>query len=238
MSKRILIGLAAVVVLGGLGLLGALRCSQAASRDPGFFEDAIEAFEQADRAAPPEPGAIVFVGSSSIRFWHGLESDMAPLRVLNRGFGGAHMSHVVHNAGRIITRYSPRAVVVYAGDNDLADGSGKTVDVVVDDFQRLLDRLHAEQPDLPVYFLTIKPSRLRWDRWPEMDRANRRIEALAADDPHLAVIDVATPMLERGSPPPAELFRIDGLHLTDAGYALWTAAVRPRLLADLGEAVR
>jgi len=233
MLRRLSIALAAMIVVGGALLYGALRYYQSASTDPAYFEDAIQAFEARDRESPPEPGSIVFVGSSSIRFWDTLERDMAPLPVVNRGFGGAHMAHLVYNADRIVTPYAPRAVVVYAGDNDLAAQSGKGVDDVIDDWVELVGLLRADRPDLPIYFVTIKPSRLRWDRWPEMRRANERIEALAAEDEHLTVIDVATPMLEDASgPPPADLFRLDGLHLSEAGYALWTETVRPVLLSD------
>jgi hypothetical protein len=48
----------------------------------GFWEFQIRAFEKADRLHPPQPGAILFTGSSSIRLWSTLERDMAPLRVL------------------------------------------------------------------------------------------------------------------------------------------------------------
>ena len=238
MLRRILLGVALLLVLGGAGAWLVLRhfeqANQRASLDPAYFEDAIRAFEAADRASPPAPGAIVLVGSSSIRLWDTLERDLAPLRTLERGFGGAHMAHVLHNAERIVIACRPSAVVVYAGDNDLADGTGKTAEDVARDFRALLAKLRTAIPELPVYFVTIKPSRLRWDRWPEMERANRLIAALAERDPRLAVLDVATPMLSgRAGPPDASLFRLDGLHLSDEGYALWTSVIRPRLLADL-----
>ena len=174
------------------------------------------------------------MGSSSIRFWDTLEADMAPLPAVERGFGGAHMAHVLYNADRIILPYAPQAVVIYAGDNDLAEGSGKTAEDVTRDFQQLVAQLRAAQPGLPIYFITIKPSTLRWDRWPEMDRANRHIAALAQTDPHLSILDIATPMLgSTGQEPPSELFALDGLHLSDAGYQLWTKVVRAQLMQDL-----
>ena len=81
-----------------------------------------------------------------------------------------------------------------------------------------------------------KSQRLRWALWPFMQDTNDRIARIANADPKMAVLDISRPMLElgRGDAPPAELFWIDGLHLTEAGYALWTEVVRPRLLADLG----
>jgi len=199
-----------------------------------FWEGQIEDFEAADAEQFPDKGLILFTGSSSIRLWSTLEADMAPLRVLNRGFGGAHMAHVVHFADRIIQPYAPRAIVVYVGDNDI--GAGKSPETVEADFRALVARIRAHQPTVPIYYLTIKASRLRWDAWPEMDRANQLIAAMAASDPTLHVIDVSAPMIERGGggEPPSELFLFDGLHLSAEGYALWTSVVKPRLLAELG----
>lgn len=199
-----------------------------------FWESEIEAFEAADREHLPSTGQILFTGSSSVRLWSTLAEDMAPLRVVNRGFGGAHMAHVVHFAPRIVRPYAPRAIVVYAGDNDIA--AGKTPETVEADFRAFVAFVRETQPDVPIYFLTIKASRLRWDQWPVMLAANRRIEALAAADPGIRVIDVSAPMiaLNDGGKPPASLFAFDGLHLSAEGYALWTSIVRERLLADLG----
>ena len=162
---------------------------------------------------------------------------MAPLRVLNRGFGGAPpLPRDPQRATRRAPPTAPRAVVVYAGDNDLAAGTGKTVADVVGDFRTLVGLLHEARPDLPVYFVAIKPSTLRWERWPEMERANGEIAAIAAADPRITLLDIASPMLEStgGAPPPDDLFLLDGLHLSEAGYAIWTDVIRGALLADLG----
>jgi tetrahydromethanopterin S-methyltransferase subunit B len=210
--------------------LFAAGCSDSASGRPGHFESAIVAFENADRADPPPRGGIVFVGSSSIRSWDSLEADMAPLPVIERGFGGSHLEHVIANAHRIVIPYAPRIVVVYAGDNDLAAGSGKTPDVVVADVRRLLEVLRAALPEVEVHFLSIKPSKRRWDRWPAMREANRRIAGLAEEDPAFYYVDVATPLLAEDGTPRDDVFVLDGLHLNDTGYAAWTRVVRPLLV--------
>jgi len=199
-----------------------------------FWESEIEDFEAADAERFPEQDLVLFVGSSSFRLWSTLEEDMAPLRVLNRGFGGAHMSHVLHFADRIIAPYAARAIVLYVGDNDI--GAGKTPDEVERDFRSLVAHVRLTQPDVPFYFVTIKASRLRWELWPVMTEANDRIKAIAATDPLISVIDVSAPMIERGGggEPPSELFRFDGLHLSAEGYALWTSVIKPQLVKDLG----
>lgn len=226
--KWILVSLL-LLVLGGLG---AGRTWFAAMQDAEFWESAIAGFEALDRESPPAPGAILFTGSSSIRLWSSLERDMQPLRVLNRGFGGSHLAHVNHYADRIVLPYRPSAVVLYAGDNDLSEGTGKTPESVFADFERFVGIVHQSLPGTRIYFLSIKPSVLRWDRWPQMRDANARIAAFAAATEEVEYVDVATPMLAASNEPRPELFALDGLHLSEAGYALWTDVVRSRLVAE------
>src|SRR4030095_13498966 len=59
------------------------------------WEKDIAAFETADRGQPPKKGAILFIGSSSIRLWKTLAEDFPQHRVLNRGFGGSEIADSV-----------------------------------------------------------------------------------------------------------------------------------------------
>ncbi len=225
---------ASLVVLTGLGVVAFPRIYAWRAQDPEFFADEIAAFAEQDLAMPPPDAPIVFVGSSSIRLWTTLAEDMAPLPVLNRGFGGSQLSHVIHYVDETIVKYLPRAVVVYGGDNDLDAGTGKTADDVARDFGTLVATVHAYAPGARIYFLSIKPSKARWARWPEMERANEQIERLCKGDPRLGFVDVATPLLEDGKPR-EDVFRWDGLHLNETGYREWTRVVRPLLCRDLGD---
>ena len=49
---------------------------------------------------------------------------MAPLPVLRHGFGGAKLNDVVYYAERLVSAYRPRAVVVFAGTNDIVKWLG------------------------------------------------------------------------------------------------------------------
>ena len=224
---------AALVLLAGLGVVAFPRYYAWRAQDPAFFADEIAAFGALDASAPPPDAPIVFVGSSSIRLWTALTADMAPLPVLNRGFGGSQLPHLIHYVDETVARYLPRAVVVYAGDNDLDPSTGKSAGDVARDFGTLVATIHAYAPGAHIYFLSIKPSPRRWTRWPEMKRANELIEAQCASDPRLSFVDVATPLLENGQPR-AELFRFDGLHLNELGYLEWKRALRPILCRDFG----
>jgi predicted neuraminidase/lysophospholipase L1-like esterase len=202
----------------------AQRETGAAAQDT--WEQAIAAFEAADRARPPQPGGTLFLGSSSIRLWD-LERWFPGQHTVNRGFGGSHIADSVRYFDRLVLPHAPSEIVFYAGDNDIA--AGKTVATVVADLRALVDLTRAALPETTLYFLSIKPSLARWRLYPTMREANAAVAALAAEDPLLHFVDVATPMLGADGSPRPELFVADGLHLGQAGYRLWAEILSAHL---------
>jgi len=231
-ATKIAVGAIAVVVLGAAVLVGWFLWQQGrAARDPAFFASAIAEFEAADAQAMPAPGGIVFVGSSSIRFWTTLADDMAPLPVVRRGFGGAHMSHVVHEARRIVVPYAPRAIVVFVGGNDVA--SGKSVREVAGDYAEFLALVRGELPEADVWILSSKPSKLRWSKWGELQALDAELRALADADPRVRFVETGRTLLAPDGRPD-DVYRLDGLHLNAEGYRRWTAVLKPLLLEAYG----
>ena len=51
-----------------------------------FWEKDIQKFEQLDKSEKYPENAILFAGSSSIRFWTSLGKDMTPYQVIQRGY--------------------------------------------------------------------------------------------------------------------------------------------------------
>lgn len=192
---------------------------------PERFAPEIDHFAELDAAQTPSACPYLFVGSSSIRFWRSLETDMAPYPVLNRGFGGSRISDVDFYFDRVVTPYRPRAIFFYAGENDL--WAGESADGVVADFQRFLDLKTEKLGDTQVYFISLKPSKLRFSQMALQAEVNSRIKTLADQRPDLDYVDVVPPMLDQGAP--KDIFVGDGLHMTPDGYGLWTGVVRPVL---------
>lgn len=201
--------------------------------DPTRFEKAVAAFEEADRTSPPPAGAVVAVGSSSMRGWHGrIAQDLAPVTVIPRGFGGSNYYDVLHYADRLVLAYQPRAVLLYEGDNDVAAGIPPAQ--IAATFDALVARLRGRLPDLRIYVIGAKPSIARWGMWPQMVEANDLVAQRCAADPRMTYIDVAAGMLGTDGTPRPEIFVTDQLHMNDAGYDAWAAAIGPVLRA--GEA--
>jgi lysophospholipase L1-like esterase len=197
--------------------------------DPTVWESDVQAFEATDRDAPPPKDAIVFVGSSSFALWESLEADMAPLVVINRGFGGSKIPDITHYLDRVVLPYQPRALVFYAGDNDMAAGKVKTPQEVLSAFQEFLAELRKTQPELPVFFVSIKPSQLRWAHWPKMQEANALIQTHAVATPGLFFVDVGSAMLDQNGAIKEGVYGYDPLHMAPAGYALWTQTIKAAL---------
>jgi len=192
------------------------------------WQPAFAAFHDADMAAMPPSGGVVFVGSSSIRLWDDLEHQFAAAPVLvKRGFGGSTMGDCARYLSKLVLPYKPRLVVVYAGDNDLAEG--RTPDQVVASFASFVSGVRAELPGTRIAYVSIKPSPLRAALMPAIRTTNAGIADLVAKTENADFIDIYSPMLDAEGQPRAELFRGDHLHLNDQGYALWRSVIAAHL---------
>ena len=197
-------------------------------KQPYPFEDNILLFERADSINPPPQNAILFIGSSSIRMWQTLKKDMAPLKVINRGFGGSHAEHVLHFMNRIVFPYHPRAIVFYEGDNDIF--AGKSPERVLYDYQAFADSVHINLPETRLFILSLKPSYNRIKIWPEMEKTNILLKKFCAQYEFLEYIDISRTMFDDQGFLRKDIFLDDQLHMNAKGYALWTEVIRKRLL--------
>jgi lysophospholipase L1-like esterase len=200
------------------------------AQQPERWERELAAFDAADKISPPPPGEVVFVGSSSIQRWD-LDKYFPDVKTINRGIGGSELGDTVRLVDRLVIAYAPRLVVVYAGDNDIADG--RTSEEVEVQFERLVSAIHAKLPRTRIVFIGLKPSILRWSEVDRMRAANAMIRSYCAHDDLVAYLDIDGAMLGWDEKPRRELFAADGLHLDAEGYELWSILLRP-FVNDLG----
>ena len=188
------------------------------------WEPEIAAFEASDRAHPPAPGGILFIGSSSIRMWTTLAEDFAGLPVVNRGFGGSQIHHVTAFVPRIVVPYKPKLIVFYCGANDIASHQ-RTVDEVVSDYKEFVRTVRASLPQVRIAFISAAPNPARWALKASYVDLNKRIQTYSDADPLLGFIDVWKAMLGDNGQPRPEMFIEDRLHMNANGYALWRQIV-------------
>ena len=189
--------------------------------DPERFASEIAAFTSWDSKNAYPADANLFVGSSSIRLW-ATAAAFPDDRVINRGFGGAELSDVSHFYDQVIAPYAPARIFLYAGDNDVE--AGKSADQVFEDYVSLVQRIRTDFPEANVVFISIKPSKARWLKWPIMVEANELVREYVKKHPSLDYADLATPLLNEDGEP-GDYYVDDGLHLNERGYALWQVAL-------------
>lgn len=213
-------------LLLGVGLTSGLSAPEKGSPGlPERWEDTIRKFEAADKTNPPPRGAILLVGGSNARRWTEVQDYFPGETVINRGFGGAHLSDVVYFVDRIVLPYAPKAIILNAGGNDLA--SGKSIEEVRDACADFAAKVQAALPGVKIYYVAIPPT-LRTaqsaERFVMLQGANAVMKELADANEALVYIDLFNAFLDAKGQPRPELFVADGTHFTPEGQ---------KILADL-----
>ena len=198
--------IASFLILSALAALG-----QTTNR----WDKDIAAFEAQDRTNPPPKGAILFIGSSSIRLWKTLPEDLPDHKVINRGFGGSQIADSVHFVDRMVLPYQPKRIVMYAGGNDI--NGGKTPEQVASDFKAFVARVHAKLPETKIAYISIAGNPARWAQVERVKEANRLIREFTTTDKRLSFIDVFPHMLGKDGMPLPEIFVADRLHMNEKG---------------------
>ena len=188
------------------------------------WEREISAYEQSDRTNPPPKGAILFVGSSTIRLWTNLPAEFPNHHIINRGFGGSEIVDSTHFASRIIFPYEPRMVLLRAGGNDL--WAGKTAKEVFADFREFAKTVHERLPATEIVYISLSPSIARWSQSGKELALNRMVRRFIRGKRYLIYLETySLPLGPDGQPRP-ELFRADKLHFSAEGYTLLAEKVR------------
>ena len=183
-------------------------------------------------------GAVLFLGSSSIRRWEDIAEDMAPYPVVRRGYGGASYLDLDHYAKRLLAGQQPAAVVLFCGNDIKGDKRDRTADEVAALVESIAKTIRREHPKVPIVVIGVTPTPQRFHLWPLTKAANREVEKACGADPQLHFINTEAIFLEsgeRGPRPKADLFGPDDLHLNEDGYAAWSDRIKQELAQVLGE---
>lgn len=192
------------------------------------FEKEIVAYEATDKTAPPPRGAILFIGSSTIRLWKSLATDYPEYDVINRGFGGSEIADSVYYADRIVIPYQPRLIVLNAGSNDIS--AGKSPEQVFADFKAFVGKVRAALPNVRIAYLAIQPAPVRWKQADKQREVNRLVREFTQSGDNMDYIEVWDQLLGADGTPDPKLYLADGLHGNDAAYKIRAAVVRPHLI--------
>jgi lysophospholipase L1-like esterase len=193
-----------------------------------YFDD-VQTIKKYDQMYEPPYQPILFIGSSSIRKWNDLERTFADYVVLNRGIGGAVVNDITYYLNDLVFPYHPRQIVIYVGENDLTDEKS-TADSVLNRTKLLIEGIRAKLPEIPILYISMKPSPSREKFQSKAVEANKLIREYVQTDKNITFIDIFSLMLTEEGKLRPELFVGDMLHMNGEGYKIWRAAVAPYLL--------
>jgi len=200
-------------------------------KDPSVlkWEEDIKVFDSLNYIEPADRKTILVTGSSSVRRWDSIHSDLAPFRVMQRGYGGAKLSDFNHYAVRIIPQGTFRAIVVFVA-NDI---SGKDNDCTPEEmyllYRNLISQVRRHNPRTPVFWIETTPTPSRWHVYPQVSTANELIREYCSKRHGLYFIETREVFINREGVPDPGFFVPDMLHLNRNGYLRWSTVIKESL---------
>ncbi|MBQ4913709.1 cyclic nucleotide-binding domain-containing protein [Maribacter sp. MMG018] len=196
---------------------------------PEIWRNEIKRLKRRIAQLSSQENLIAFYGSSSIRLWVNMQRDLAPMNVVNLGFGGSSFAWCIHYFEEVFKDANPYKIVLYAGENDLSEG--KTPQEVLADCKELVQLIYNKYPGIELALISLKPSVEREALIPLIMETNLLLSKYIISELNAQYINVFGQMITTENRPIPELYMSDGLHLNKSGYALWSNAIKKALLA-------
>jgi lysophospholipase L1-like esterase len=200
-------------------LLMGITTSSLHAQDPTRFKGEIKTLKSKVYNFRQGEEVYLFTGSSSIRKWKNIPEYFPGKNIINNGFGGSHMSDLLHYCKELILKHTPTKVFIYEGDNDL--GSKKTSDQIMATTKTLVNQIEAKLPGIEIVFISPKPSLSRWTLKEKYLELNSDFKKYSESKSNLSFADVWYPMLDKKGNPIKNIFIEDGLHMNSKGYDIW-----------------
>ncbi len=204
-------------------LVGTLNAQTPENR----FEKNVQAYETADKTAPPPKNAILLVGDSQFFRWKTLGEDLPDYTIINRGIDSFQFSDILHFFDRLVLPYKPRMIVLHVGGNDVHNG--KPAERVLGDFKTFVAKVRTVQPNVPIAFSSTTPGPGRWDEADKRKQTNKLLKDYIATQKNLHFIDLWDAMLTKEGQPREELWVADRVHPNHDGYLVRVKIMRPLL---------
>ena len=208
--------------------------SSVPAEEESYFDRKCAAFEMEN--ANYSRGQIVFVGDS-ITDLYPLDDYYADLSLAcyNRGIGGDTTEGVLARIQTSLFDLAPATIVLMIGTNDV--GLRRENKDILKNYQSILRQIKEKLPSAKLYCISVIPQGepLRTMLGADfIDESNRRIIDLNAGIRTLAAeyggcyLDLHSLLLNEDQLL-AEPYSYDGIHLSEAGFVVWTALLKPYL---------
>jgi len=203
-------------------LFAQLKINKGSNEENVFrWEKEISVFDSLNTVEHYSKDAIMFLGSSYIRFWKNIREDINYPEVIHRGFGGSNLRDVAYYIKRIVYPHQPKALFMYVGNDIVGSGKDKSPDQVLELFKYVVKVIRDKYPDMPITWLEISPSEKRWLVWNKVMEANKLIREYCQSQQNMFFISSSAKFLGEDGKPITKYYRDDKLHYNDEGYKVW-----------------
>jgi lysophospholipase L1-like esterase len=194
------------------------------------FINEIKAFRRADSITAPPKNAILLIGSSSFTNWKDVAKYFPDQTIINRGFGGSSLPHMIMYAEDVIFKYNPKQILIYCGENDLTGGPTITADTIFERLKNLHQLIRSKYKKVPIAYISMKPSPSREKYLETMQKGNALIKSFMEQQKRSSYIDVYSSMLDANGKVLTHIFLSDKLHMNAEGYKIWQGVIAPYLV--------
>ena len=195
-------------------------------KKPIFWDD-IQNFKKIDQQTAPPENAILLLGSSSFTKWQDVSDYFPGKTIINRGFGGSRLKDLNDYADDLLKPYHPKQIIIYCGENDLADNVNLKPETVVARYKELYAKIRERFPTVQVDYISIKFSPSREHLWQKIKEVNSKISKFMKKEKNADYIDITQVMNDSNGNIRKDLFLDDMLHITPEGYRLWSSVMNP-----------
>jgi lysophospholipase L1-like esterase len=201
------------------------------AQQPPFYNEVQKLKQHTDSIVKADGGKnILFIGSSSFTLWHSMQADLPEYKIINNAFGGSTLLDVIRYIDDIIPVKNTKQIVIYCGENDLAADSTVTGEIVAQRFEQLFHLLRKKVKNVPIVYVSMKPSPSRVHLMEKMETGNRLISYFLKKEKYRGYVNVYNKMLKDDGTVMDDIFLQDRLHMNKAGYAIWIPLIKKALV--------
>ena len=177
----------------------------------------------------PTPGGVLLVGSSIFKRWTNAVSDLAPLPVTNRAFGGSQTSHQLMFFDQVVPPCHPGLIVWYCGSNDIK--GKRDAASILGRTEEWINRVKQMDPTTGVLLVSVirAPQKHRDAQIDVVNAVNRGYEEIARTKEGVFYVDVNSALQSLTGESKVELYVKDGLHLNVEGYHQMATLLKPAI---------
>jgi len=191
-----------------------------------FHNEMVDYHRRLDATVPP--GSIIFIGASHVQ---SLNVGGIANKAVNYGIGGDTIADIMQRLPVYRSLTYAGAIVLSAGFNDLRYHARPEI---VADYKRLLAALPDGVPLIMSAIMPIDEKAPEFRHWPgrtnkNIVRLNQSMTDLCAARPKCQFADAHPMLVDRNGRLAAEFHVPDGVHLSAAGYRIWSGVLAAAL---------